>query len=107
MRGEVVGWLCNCCCDGCLNDCAKHDPDHGNCFKPKRIWFSKGWNGPWWEPLIFVGIKGGDEFCNRTVGLKVPGGAIFLNLSFPMRTETCDQCLEYARPPLPPLHEKE
>jgi hypothetical protein len=54
---------------------------------------------PWWKPFIL----GSDEFCNRTVGLKVPGGAILLNLNPRMRTETCDNCLDETRPAIPRL----
>lgn len=102
--GEEGAPYCRCCCNGCLYNCFVHDPDHGNCLKPKRVWYSGGgWTSPWWQLLILVGIRGGDEFCNRTIGLKVPGGAVFLNLNFPMRTETCDKCLDDTRPSLPPL----
>ena len=61
-------------------------------YGPKRMWFSRSWDSSWWRPVILVGIRGGDEWCNRTIGLRMPGGAVFLNLNFPMRTRMCDEC---------------
>lgn len=61
--------------------------------KPSRFFFSRGWDSPWWRLLILVGIRGGDEWCNRTVGLRVPGGAVFVCLNVPLRTESCDECM--------------
>lgn len=56
------------------------------------MWWSPGWDRAWMFPIILVGIRGGDEWCNRTIGLRLPGGALFLNLNFPMRTRRCDEC---------------
>lgn len=57
-----------------------------------RFFWSKGWNSPWWKPLITVGIRGGDENCNRTLGLRLPGGALFACLNVPLRQEPCVEC---------------
>lgn len=84
---------CACCCTGCLYNCTAHDPNHGNCQQPARLWWSAGWDGAWWAPLILAGIHGGDEWCNRTVGLRLPGGALFLALNIPLRRESCGECL--------------
>lgn len=64
------------------------DEDYG----PSRVWWSAGWDSPWYKPLITVGIRGGDEWCNRTLGIRLPGGALFFNLNFPMRTQMCEKC---------------
>ena len=64
---------------------------HGDA-KPSRIWFSRGWLSPWWHLIELAGIRGGDEWCNRTIGLRLPGGCLFLNLNFPMRTTMCKEC---------------
>jgi hypothetical protein len=61
--------------------------------EPSRLFFSRSWDGPWWRPLILVGIRGGDEWCNRTVGLRLPGGALFLCLDVPLRRVPCDECI--------------
>ncbi|MFD7413500.1 hypothetical protein [Kitasatospora purpeofusca] len=62
---------------------ARHIPHYGP---------SRSWNSPWWRPIILTGVRGGDEWCNRTIGLRVPGGALFLNLNWPMRTQPCKEC---------------
>jgi hypothetical protein len=61
-------------------------------YGPSRMWYSRPWDSPWWRPIILVGIRGGDEWCNRTIGLRIPGGAVFLNLNWPMRTQPCEKC---------------
>lgn len=60
---------------------------------PSRLFFSRSWDSPWWRPLILVGIRGGDEWCNRTIGLRLPGGALFLCLNVPLRREPCPKCV--------------
>lgn len=59
----------------------------------RRVFLSRGWDSPWWRPLILVGVRGGDENCNRTVGLRLPGErALFLCLNVPLRQRPCDEC---------------
>lgn len=66
--------------------------------RSRRVfWSGGGWDSPWWKPLILVGIRGGDENCNRTVGLRLPGGALFLCLNVPLRQEPCAECQELMR----------
>jgi hypothetical protein len=63
----------------------------------KRIfWSGGGWECPWWKPIILDGIRGGDENCNRTIGLKLWNGALFLCLNVPLRQRMCDECRELA-----------
>jgi hypothetical protein len=96
---EADSGTCRCCCYACLHHCGPgHDPDHANCSQPSRLWWSAGWDSPWWKPLILVGVRGGDEWCNRTVGLRLLGGAVFLALNIPLRRETCDDCLAISLP---------
>lgn len=66
--------------------------------QPSRLFFSRGWDGSWWRPLILVGIRGGDEWCNRTVGVRVPGGAVFVALNVPLRREPSDSCKRVGSP---------
>jgi hypothetical protein len=48
-----------------------------------------------WPVLILAGIRGGDENCNRTVGLRLPlVGAAFLCLNIPLRQRPCRACLK-------------
>lgn len=65
--------------------------------RSSRVFLSQGWDSPWWKPLILAGIRGGDENCNRTVGLRLPGGALFLCLNVPLRQQPCDECAELMR----------
>lgn len=59
----------------------------------RRVFWSKGWDSPWWHgPLILIGVRGGDENCNRTIGLRLPGGALFLCLNMPLRQKPCADC---------------
>jgi len=59
------------------------------------FWSGGGWECPWWKPLILVGVRGGDENCNRTIGLRLPGErALFLCLNVPLRQQPCDECKE-------------
>lgn len=62
--------------------------------QPSRFWYSRGWDSSWYRPLILIGIRGGDEWCNRTIGLRVPGGALFLALNIPLRRKMCEKCLK-------------
>lgn len=62
--------------------------------RSRRIFFSGGgWDCPWYKPVILDGIHGGDENCNRTIGLKLPGGALFLCLNVPLRQKPCPVCI--------------
>lgn len=63
----------------------------------QRVFRSTSWDSPWWKPLILDGIRGGDENCNRTIGVRVPGGALFLCLNVPLRQRPCTDCLRVAR----------
>ena len=60
--------------------------------RSSRLWFSGGWDSPWYKPLILAGIHGGDENCNRTIGFRVPGGAVFLCLNTPLRQKPHPEC---------------
>lgn len=62
------------------------------------FWSGGGWDCPWWKPLILAGIRGGDENCNRTIGLRLPGGALFLCLNIPLRQRKCDECTSASCP---------
>lgn len=39
-----------------------------------------------WLPLYWGGT---DEFCNRTLGLRLPGGVLFWTLGWKLRTRMC------------------
>lgn len=43
--------------------------------------------------LYLDGLRGGDENCNRTIGLRLPGGVLFACLNLPLRQRPCDACL--------------
>lgn len=45
-----------------------------------------------WKLLYLDGIHGGDENCNRTIGLRLPGGVLFLCLNIPLRQKPCANC---------------
>jgi len=45
-----------------------------------------------WRLLYLDGIHGGDENCNRTIGLRLPGGVLFLCLNIPLRQTPCRDC---------------
>jgi len=57
-----------------------------------RLFWSSEWDCPWYKFVILDGIRGGDENCNRTIGLKLPGGALFLCLDVPLRQKPCREC---------------
>lgn len=50
-----------------------------------------------WLPLYLAGWRGGDENCNRTVGVRLPGGVLFACLNVPLRQEPCAECRGSAR----------
>lgn len=60
-------------------------------YGPQRAWWSWGWRG-WW--LV---MRGGDEWCNRTLVLRLlpPWGALVINLERPIRRRPCDTCMEF------------
>lgn len=92
---ETVPNICRCKCDGCKHSCGAHEfprPDIHEPIVSTRFFWSRGWDSPWWLPLILVGIKGGDENCNRTIGLRLPGGALFICLNVPLRQKPCRNC---------------
>jgi hypothetical protein len=45
-----------------------------------------------WRPLCVAGWRGGDENCNRTIGIRLPGGLLFVCLNMPLRQAPCDDC---------------
>lgn len=88
---------CRCCCIGCETSCTAHwELEKHDCLldkpEPVRVWRYEQWDTPWWRPVILDGIRGGDEWCNRTVGIKWGKGAWMLNLNVPMRREPCNEC---------------
>ena len=61
--------------------------------RPARFFYWRHVDWPWWQWLCLVGIRGGDEWCNRTVGFRIPfAGALFVCLNIPLRTEPCQTC---------------
>lgn len=47
-----------------------------------------------WPLLILDGIRGGDENCNRTIGVRLPfAGVVFACLNIPLRQKPCRDCL--------------
>lgn len=64
--------------------------------RSRRVFYSGGgWLCPWYKPLILIGVHGGDENCNRTIGLRVPGGAVFLCLNIPLRQKPHRDCVYF------------
>lgn len=53
-------------------------------------WSTVDW--PWWKPLCLVGWRGGDENCNRTLGMRWGRGAWFVCLNVPLRQEPHADC---------------
>lgn len=57
----------------------------------------------WWWPVAELTYRwrpfllGGDEFGNRTVGIRLPGGMLIVALNVPLRREFWDPELEGAR----------
>lgn len=51
---------------------------------------------PWWKIIDLVGIHGGDENCNRTLGVKWGRGEWFICLNVPLRQKPCGKCLTKA-----------
>lgn len=45
-----------------------------------------------WQPLYLRGFWHGDENCNRTVGVRLPGGMLFVCLNVPLRQQPHDDC---------------
>lgn len=54
-------------------------------------WSEVDW--PWWKPVCLAGIRGGDENCNRTVGVRWGRGAWFICVNVPLRQKPCKRCL--------------
>lgn len=54
----------------------------------------------WWWPVSELTnrrqlfLRGGDEFGNRTIGIRLPGGMLIVALNIPLRTEWLDPDLE-------------
>lgn len=51
----------------------------------------------WWRATSLSFPKklfyaGTEENCNRTVGVRLPGGVFFICLNIPLRQEPCDKC---------------
>ena len=55
-------------------------------YGPKRAWLAKGY---YLWPLVWFG---NDEWCNKTLVIRLPLRALVLNLHIPMRTTQCDDC---------------
>lgn len=47
---------------------------------------------PWWKVLFLDGIKGGDENCNRTLGIGSPWGILWIVLNPLIRQKPCADC---------------
>lgn len=46
-----------------------------------------------WRPLSFAGLViCGDENCNRTIGVRFPGGMLHACLNVPLRQEPHEDC---------------
>lgn len=59
---------------------------------PSRFfwWNASGLTRPW-QPLY---VGGTDEWCNRTLGIRLPGGVLFVVLNPKVRTAPCAQCAQ-------------
>lgn len=59
--------------------------------KAKRAWWwpTSQLSGRW-QPLLL----GGDEFGNRTIGIRLPGGMLIVALNIPLRRELLDPTAE-------------
>lgn len=69
---------------------AEPDPDDAReqpvaAWKPRRFfWWNTRTLTYRWRPLY---LGGTDEFGNRTLGIRLPGGVLFACLNVPLRTE--------------------
>jgi hypothetical protein len=67
-------------------------PDNDSLDEPvissRFFWSPGGWKAPWWERFII----GAEENCNRTFGVRLPGGQLFLCLNIPLRQTPCAEC---------------
>lgn len=57
-------------------------------YPPSRVFRWKEADLRWYWPFI----TGTDEFCNRTIGVKVGRGVWFLALNVPLRRRMCNDC---------------
>jgi hypothetical protein len=74
--------------------CVEEDPYLPDVTVSKRTFWWPGANDmPWWKPIILDGIRGGDENCNRTIGINTPWGQAFICLNIPLRQKPCTTCL--------------
>lgn len=63
-----------------------HEPERG-----KRVWVSKDAYLPVGEKNWLLILRGGDEYGNRTVGLRIsPKRYVYLNLNWPLKHELLD-----------------
>lgn len=70
--------------------CKQHTPDHSACPQGKRYWWYK--RDEWdWSPYQLL-YFGSDEFCNRTIVLRL-WRPLVIALNTPLRRESCDECL--------------
>lgn len=46
----------------------------------------------WWRVIDLTGIRGGDENCNRTIGIKWGRGEWLMCLNVPLRQKPCRVC---------------
>lgn len=56
------------------------------------VWKDGGWDH-WWQWICLAGIHGGDENCNRTLGIRWGKRACFVCLNIPLRQKPCRECL--------------
>ena len=101
---EADSLNCRCCCYGCLHSCDAHNSDHRGCCKPTRFfwWKAKQFDRKtraYWQPFH----TGCDEFCNRTLGIRLPFGVLFICLNVPLRKVTCDEELREYIPDWPSI----
>ncbi|MEW2498393.1 hypothetical protein AB0942_33405 [Streptomyces nodosus] len=52
------------------------------------FWWRAGTLTRSWQPVY----TGDEENCNRTIGLRLPGGVLFMCLNVPLRQRPCDWC---------------
>lgn len=81
-----------------------HDDDDEMTISTRFFWRNiRDLTGRW--RLIYMSRINSDENCNRTVGMRLPGGVLFICLNVPLRQRPCAGCqamwdaLRLDRPP--------
>jgi hypothetical protein len=65
---------------------------YDNTVSSRFFWWPASTVNRW--PLLYLdGLRGGDENCNRTIGFRLPGGALFVCLNMPLRQRPCEDCM--------------